>query len=420
MRYIQGAAIFKQAFNLGLFCVVQANTGTSTAKLAADLPASAVAMQAETTGEDLPTEPASDQADAALAPSDIAAGHQSWHTAVPSKRSRDGDTGRLVPAAARASRDSLPSISEDLDAAGSPLAATKPITAGFGSAPKAASRRDGHGDAGLARLPSSWGSRASEASSATVLRAPSAEAGAGGTAVSERPAPVSRASGDESAAVPLDGAAAAAGGSGFGASKPPVPRLSSLASGGGSSKDVRPGGKLPGPLLSHSSSNATGGVASSVSNSAGSLAGSSNPGSSASALPKAIDAVLATGIRPKATDEGTAGGDIAGHRSRFSGDQVPGQAPGMVRSDDLASREAPADLGLLSGDNTCGAASEAGTEARPLPPSVKAELRALPPSALEARVEQAARLHGPQAPQVCCCRPGTAVLLLHVINTSQL
>ncbi len=366
------------------------------------MPTSAAAMQAETTGEDPPPEPAGDPADAPPAPSDLAVGQQSAHTMVLSKHPRDSDTGRPVPAAARASRDSLPSISEDLDAASTPLAAAKPITTGGGSAQKATFGRDGNGHTGLARLPSSWGSRASEASSATVLRAPSTETtpGAGGAGTSDRPAPPSRASVYELAPVPPDSAAAAAGGPGLGATKPPVPRLSSLGSGGGSSRDVRPGGKLPGPLLSHSSSNATGGVASSAGNSAGSLAGSSAAGSSASALPKAIDAVLATGIRPKAADEGTADRDIAGHRA----DQLPGQAPGPTRNDDKERRQ-PAHAGLLgvsSGDNTCGAAAEAGTELRPLAPSKTAELRALPPSALEARVEQAARLYGPRAPQVCC------------------
>ena len=379
--------------------------------LAGSLPAaSAAAMQAVCGNCDDPTAnpsapPADGPAEATPASPDIAAGQQSWHNALPTKRSRDSDIGSPVPAAARVLHDSLPSISEDLYAPGSPLAAAKPIT-GSRSVGKADFGRNlsgSDGNAALARLPSSWGSRASEASSATVVRAPSAEAAAetGAATASHRPALARGATRNGSAPDPLDCAAASAGVTARGATKPPVPRLSSLASGSGASGEVRSGGKLPGPLLSQYGSNATGSVASSVGAPSGSLAGSSNAGSGTGALPRAIDAVLATNAPPEVADEGAAGKrDSAADRSWVSADQLSEGAPVLVRDAAKDSQKpAAAAVGGSSGGDALGAVSEGGAGLQPSPPP--AELRELPPSELEARVELAARLHGPQAPQVC-------------------
>ena len=368
--------------------------------LAGSLPASAAAMQAVCGNCDDPTAkpsapPAGGPAEATPASPDIAAGQQSWHNALPTKRSRDSDIGSPAPAAARVLHDSLPSISEDLDAAGSPLAAAKPIT-GSGSVGKADFCPDRGGFAGkaaLARLPSSWGSRASEASSATVVHAPSAEAAAetGAAAAPNHLALARGTSRDGSAPERLDSAAALTGVAARGASKPPVPRLSSLASGSGfSGENVRAGGKLPGPLLSHSGSNATGSIASSVGTPSGSLAGSSNAGSGTGALPRAIDAVLASDSVPEAADKRTAGGDDAAHRSDVSAEQLQHRDPALMGNDDEDSRVTTAVAGavrVLSGDDTGGAAMAPGA--------------GLQPSELEARVELAARLHGPHTPQVC-------------------
>ena len=401
--------------DLAAAVLAQADAGADVEVLAAALPASAAAMRTQATGVDLPLEPAGEQADVAPAPADVAPGRQPWEKVVPSKLPRDSEQlgiGRPAPAALPALHDSLPSISEDaLGASSTLLAAGEPIARG-GSVSAAALGWDrggppGSGDKGLPRLPSSWSSRASEASSATAVRAPSAEAAAWPGAASERSASASGASLIKPAPEPLDGAAASAGGSvARGAGKPPVPRLSSFAS--GASGDGRSsGGRLPGPLLSQSGSNATGSAASAAGNPSGSLAGGSNAGSGASALPRAIDAVLAT-INPHRTADEEAAGkeDRVADPGCSSADRLPDRAPPTNLDGTTDSRE-PADAGMggtVSGDDDCGAAAVVRAGLGPSPPSEALGRQELPLTELEARMELAQRLHGPTSPQVCCSR----------------
>ena len=378
-----------------------AATNTVAEELAASLPASSAAMQAGGVSDDSATESAPHvvaQPDARPPPpADPAAAKQAAR-AVPAKRSWSGGLGGHTSPAMRAPVESLPSISEVFGSAGSAPSNMEALRPAAGIGPKQTSLPGPsavRSNTAVARLPSGWGSRASEASSTTVLGAASLDAAVGSTvaATSEQLAGMRSASLTEPLPDPPLGVAAPVGNMGAAAGKPPVPRLSSLAS--AASGDAALGSRLLGPVLRKAGSNALGSIGSMT----GSVAGSSH--ASGSALPGAIDAALATHTTPRADDAKTAGAQHTGlGRSRLSVNSwAADRTPGLPRSPTDDSRKAaaaaPADALSLTEAPGPGAGPRASPAADGL------ALHELPPSELAACALTAERLHGPRAPQVC-------------------
>ena len=382
----------------------QGCASTDAEELAVSLPVSAAAMLAG--GKDRDLEPASlsgvGSAPDVLSPMPVLTARQQTAHVLPSKRSWGGGPGRQVSAATRhVSEDSLPSISEVFGAAGSALATglRQPVT---DSAPLREASAEQHlgkvrGKPGVAWLNSGWSSRASEASSATLVNAPSLDASASLGAVKDRHAAIT--GGDwvtGSPPEPLLSVAASVDEPSVDAGRPLASRLSSFASAAGG--EVQPGSKLSGPLLSKAGSSGLGSIGSGC---AGALIASL--ASSGSALPGAASTALACTNSPGGGDEQPASVHGRGtRRSRLSVASPPNEAQVQGSNDTEDGHEsAPADVvAAVQAGDIGSTAMDAVLQAQSPPASGAAGLRELPPSELEARVSLAEQLHGSRAPQV--------------------